>query len=156
MRRLRSDGVNMRALLALALLTFSSCGGRLDIAGFEPYVATFEKAAAFAGKPQNVTNLVIKFGPVDSKDYAAECMGGTWPPEVHVDPTKWSWLNEDGKTALILHEMGHCILNRSHVQAPIVVNPAGEPYWSSIMHSPCPTPVMYQSYRDYYWKELFQ
>jgi hypothetical protein len=80
--------------------------------------------------------------------------GGTAAPRIVLKQDSWSQrLDEWEQEELVLHEYGHCILNREHDARQLVV--MGERMHRSIMHPNMMGPGAYVLHREYYLRELF-
>lgn len=68
---------------------------------------------------------------------------------IEIDPVFWEEANDTEREVLIFHELGHCVLNRDHVEDII------EPYElpKSIMY-PVIFDSAYSDHRNYYVNEL--
>jgi hypothetical protein len=133
---------------------------RID--GFEKYYEAFVKAGKSVNRDVSVKNLIIEFGDPEEAGCSAKekysvygCCSkkSSRAPTVTVSPEKWDKGDETEHERLIFHELGHCILNRSHRD-----DFNGESQESSVMY-----PVMerhmneyYNSHRKEYIKELFK
>lgn len=96
---------------------------------FAPYIQDF---ADHYGKDVNVP---IVFKPLDSK-WAGMCYrtivnGIVYNAYIEINQLYWKQLSEYQRIGLIFHELGHCVLNREHVES------------NSVML--CPTSFMYPS-----------
>lgn len=74
---------------------------------FKPYVAQFND---FTDAP--LPNLIIDFGN-DTK--AGKCVTAEEQKIIVINRTVWDSSCDAGKRALLFHELGHCVLNRGHV-----------------------------------------
>ena len=96
-------------------------------------------------------NIPIIFGSPDNSDFVGVC-------EIYEDGLKiirirrtyWDSKDEDTKESLILHEIGHCFLNRnSHVRD---TTKKGDK--KSLMHEEVVNGQDYKKFQDYYLQEL--
>lgn len=98
--------------------------------GFESYVRDFSAAGNV-----HIDNLVIKLEapshnkPAPGKILIGECVASS-TPTVNIDPVYWKNANPGDKAELVWHELGHCVLGRTHNDAKL---PSGKP--ASIMNS---------------------
>jgi hypothetical protein len=132
---------------------------------FQPYVDSFVSAASERGYNITINNLIITYDSSISNIYCAYSNVTSAANDVqkiiYVNPNIHCWQNHTQLETLIFHEMGHCILGRSHDTMRL---PNGDP--KSIMfpddisvYSPCVYPIgdscnkLYK--RDYYLDELF-
>lgn len=85
---------------------------------FKTYVDLFEQEAAIRGIDMKINNLIIKYDPslpvsvcgksnVISSDNNVQKI-------ISINPNIKCWNSDQELQALIFHEMGHCILGRSH------------------------------------------
>ena len=87
---------------------------------------------------------------------AAYCMSGPTYNYIIVDPAFWKAANKYGKETTILHELGHCVLDRDHIEETMP-----NPYFPK---TEIPVSIMYpmnignnhyyEMNRKYYHKEL--
>lgn len=127
----------MRAVWLLVLLAIMGCGKR-DTGPFEPYVAAFEAEAARFGKPVTVGAIKIEFSEeVDEHGY---CEIHLLHTRITVKGSWWERANEDQRELLMFHELGHCVLLKTHTREPGIMNP----YQTGYGHS-----------REGYLQELF-
>jgi hypothetical protein len=138
----------MKYLFPLVILMLTGCGGietpRLEIAGFESYVAKFEQYAEAAGRPIKILSLKIKLADIPPPAPIAYCANANSDiPVITLDRNYWNTAIEADKEPIILHELGHCILKRGHVN------------YRSIMEPSSPSGFVYLPNKDYYLKELF-
>jgi hypothetical protein len=83
----------------------------------EKYVQTFRVLAQQRGQTVATDNLIITFGPTKNPDACGQCLraaGRTPRITIKADELCWKRANEQEREALILHELGHCWLNRDH------------------------------------------
>lgn len=113
----------MRFLLVIPLaLLATACGKGVETAAeydetFAPYVEEFNQAAADRGLSIRVTSLSIEFG-AHERPVVASCREKEFGiRSIIVDPDFWSSAPEIAKRRIMLHELGHCILNRDHDDA---------------------------------------
>lgn len=114
---------------------------------FSPYVLVFEQAWG-----AQVTGVNIQFAPSIEKNVAV-CYDNKEPRLILVDRGDWEASSEEGRETTILHELGHCVLNRSvHTDS---VNDFGVPL--SIMYSESDEALdkCYKEHKDAYLIELF-
>jgi hypothetical protein len=107
----------MKYVLLLLLLT--SCGPHLNIESkYQPYVDAFEKRAAMVGVPVKVTDLTILSVPtINRKDVIGNCSVPLYnfrSPTITISQEYWVNMDVYSREQLIFHEMGHCVLGRTH------------------------------------------
>lgn len=119
------------------------------------YVARFEQAAADNGHAMQVTDLSMSFGQVDAAGESGGrgvCVAVTGQtPSVTISPDAWAASTDAEREELVFHELGHCLLSRTHVAG---INAQGIP--ESIMDPSEITGAIYSQNRDYYLATLFQ
>jgi Zn-dependent peptidase ImmA (M78 family) len=118
-----------------------------------PHILEFELQAALHGKPIHITDLIVKLKPELSNDAAVGmCYYGTSkePPEIHFLQWYWNLANDAHRENLVFHELGHCVLNRDHVNR---INLDGVP--ESIMNYSLMEPYQYEMNRAILLQELF-
>jgi len=162
----------IKKILVAGFVLLCSCSHNDDFtpvfdvpAEFQPYVDSFEAAAAERGYHIMVNNLIIAYDASVSNTYCA--VSNTTSAEnsiqkiIYINPDIHCWQNSRQLETLLFHEMGHCILGRAHDTALL---PNGDA--KSIMYpddislyAPCAYPLgdtCNQLYtRDYYLDELF-
>lgn len=107
---------NSIIVLLAALLT--SCGANLAPKVFsipselQAYVTTFE---GVIGRP--VVNIQYRFQDLGYTDEAGGAIGQCELPDaiVTLDPLFWSEATDLDKELVVLHELGHCVLYRGHL-----------------------------------------
>jgi hypothetical protein len=153
----------MRILLILLLLWLysASCGRDPDpreVRGVNPeftsYYELFEKryqirvgdvSIGFASLPYPTVGLCSiwvyksKIPPVRYRDYR----------QITIDPYFWANSDEDARTNLILHELGHCRFDRDHETSLLS---SGIP--ESLMFPTLLGGTAFNDYYDYYLREL--
>lgn len=148
----------MRFSKLFVLIAFSifavGCGRApvLDVGEFAPYVARFEQSAAEQGAPVVVQDLIIRYGAMQNPQERAACElteGET--PTIVVRQDTWARLPEAEREELLFHEMGHCVLMRTHEPE---LKPEGIP--ASIMNPYMIRGAVYENNRSYYLRELFR
>ena len=112
----------------LLLLTILSCQPRPQAepepkqysvpADVEPYVQAFRDIA----RQRNITipfdNLVVTFGQTQNPDACGQCTraaGKTPRITLKADDLCWKNANQQERETLVFHELGHCWLNRDHL-----------------------------------------
>jgi hypothetical protein len=138
--------------LGFALLLFTSACGKSvkDVGEFAPYVDKFESYSRQYGNSITVSDLVIKLGTLDSSKLGV-CTQGEGTPTITLNDSTWNSLSADEKELLLLHEMGHCLLNRTHDN-----NPSDARKWESIMLQWPQKISDYSKNKEAYLKELFK
>lgn len=128
------------------MVALSGCGTQqpqFSIGGFTNYYDTFVTETG-----ASTNNLIITFGDLSNTTLIGQCTNGA-TPTVTIDPVFWSHAPDDDKQELINHELGHCILGRSHRNDLL---PNGQP--ASIMNAYHFSPKIINANKDYYINEL--
>jgi len=124
----------------------------------QPYIDLFIAEAASRGVDLEIEDLVVLFEEdleVDGVQAAGICTRSRKdPPTIKLDNTTVNWRsNLSSREQLVFHELGHCVLNRSHLDAKMTngnyrsaMRPSGEQIYG---------PVLNLFKRDYYLDELF-
>lgn len=102
-------------------------------ASVEPYVRRFVDEAQKHGKTVDATNLVVKFDTLLIGEVCGECrLAPGEPPTVRLNPRGFCWATagEEAREGLVFHELGHCLLRRTHKDARL---PNG--LYASLMNS---------------------
>ncbi len=138
---------------SLAFLT--ACGKEpvVELNQFSNYVANFEAQAQKQGIEIELKNLVIQFGdiPGGNSRVTAACISySDGFDSIIVNETMWEKLTETQREIVIFHELGHCILERGHIDEH---NEEGIPV--SMMNSYLIDGRTYDSFHGYYMSELF-
>jgi len=146
-------------ILLLAVLFGSSCSKNNDFivdAAIQPYFDLFEIEAQKRGKEVDLAKDLINGIVVDLVDDVVygQCAttASTGIRTVRVNREFWDSASPADREFLIFHELGHCVLERLHLDA---TDSNGN--CISIMHSgtsPCRFP--YLDKREEYLEELFQ
>jgi hypothetical protein len=111
----------LKKLLILLLITsFSSCqkdNPPIDDR-LQPYFDKFIIEASQRGKILGLDNLSGSIVEIGGNSIVAQCTQfENNPDEIKVDKTYWSSASESQKEFYIFHELGHCLLNRDHLNA---------------------------------------
>jgi len=124
----------------------------------EPYLIAFEEAANARGMDLVIDDIVVSFGSnleLDGVEAAGLCNfeTETTAASIELDTMSENWLaHESSREILIFHELGHCVLNRGHINATLpasqyksVMKATGEPVYANFCNFK----------KDYYLDELF-
>lgn len=122
---------------------------------FSPYIQKFLTAANTRNHNINLEkiDLRINFGKIDTH-YEGKCKPGN-VKQITINKILWNKLDTLQKELLIFHELGHCILGRTHKNE---IFPTGE--CKSIMDGKeegfeCSNNYYCPKWRTYYLDELF-
>ncbi len=119
---------------------------------FVQHVARFEELSSDVGHAVKVDDLIMHFGPMDKANQRALCRTrGSQTPEVIVDRNGWDQMDEMERESMVLHELGHCILRRKHMDGHL---PDGVP--TSLMNPYTMDSQTYESHEGHYRAELFK
>jgi len=133
-----------------------------DIKGIDPAFASYvQQFEVMYG--HHIGDIPIQFAP-QSGQVIGECIvwNSQWR-EIKVDPYFWAneALDDTQREALIFHELGHCVLNRGHLNTMFTdVDAYGNRWYvdTSIMNAyiflSAQYPDIYKL-EPYYWAELF-
>ena len=158
---MRSFVKRNKTLLFSALLLLAACARFNDprsIKGidptFTPYIDMYKTL-----KGKRIRSFSMGFKQLPSPT-VGQCT--TWSSgyrQIAIDPTYWSSIERDerSKIGLIFHELGHCDLNRDHLNI--------EEFYDGVhLHEHVPISLMYkynffsdryEELEDYYYEELF-
>lgn len=137
--------------MAAALASCTSCAGfsSIDIgsvdAEFQSHVDKYNKFKEDAGKGKTRSDVTILFHSLPSPTIGVCYWMANGDREVYIDPRFWygPYTTDLDRELLIFHELGHCDLDRDHVDP------------SSIMEKYHIGDYLYSLNTDYYAKELF-
>lgn len=125
---------------------------------FQTYVDFFNEQA-FIRDQTDLINKPLKIitydeaGTTPEDNEIGHCSHQSGLATIYIDQRYWYGANENQRLILILHEMGHCVLNRTHVTT-IIPSENNRP--ESILY-PMTHPVAYRfdAYREAYLDEYF-
>ncbi len=126
-------------------------------ASLQPYIDNFIAEAATRGVDLKIEDLIIIFEDnleVDGVEAAGICARSRSTPEIKLDTTSINWrINLSSREQLVFHELGHCVLERSHISQKLnngnyktLMRPSGEQIYG---------PLYSKFKRVYYLDELF-
>jgi hypothetical protein len=152
-----------RALACLLVLgTVLGCGGGID-AGlarrgeFEPYFQRFLGYARDRGmRFPGAEVLRIEFRDLRSTE-VGRCESGFLQGRiVYIDRNRWKSMSDSSREALMLHELGHCLLGRGHRGERFDEDEATMPGLPKSLMFPYATAgTRYLEHQEYYLDELF-
>jgi hypothetical protein len=148
-------GYILKVCLGGVLLVASvGCGKapKLEVeAEFVPFVEKFQAEAAANGRPLQITDLVVKFGDMQSSSETGACeINGDETPTITVSQAAWNRRSDAEREELMFHELGHCALKRQHNSQRMQ---DGRP--ASIMNPYALGRYTYEAHREEYIAELF-
>ena len=148
--------------MLLAIFFLTKCGKEEELPSidvrpdFKPfldqYIAEAESRGVVADFSQ--TGLSIQFRPMEEEESAGVCFLGQF--RIEIDRSDWNGMAPPEKEGLIFHELGHCHLDRPHLN-----NLLPNDEWKSRMRGTPftddrPTTVNFTGRRrEYYVDELF-
>lgn len=117
----------------------------------KPYIDMFERDSAIYGDALVVDDLIIGFGEADVEGDDHFTLGVCYratnrTPEIVLDINHWEKMSDTRRMLLVYHELGHCVLNRSHIE---------EEDYDSIMNPILISTSQYEEDPDYFLGELF-
>jgi hypothetical protein len=151
---LRDWGIFLAAAIVLNYLVLNGTVHKKAIIEdkLNTYVKYFQDVAVLYGVKVNMNNLVVDF--VDSypvKGWVGLCERGKGVTKFATFHKEYFYSRSpEAKYALVLHELGHCVLDRSHVEGYLKDNCP-----KSLMH---PSDGLFGCFfknQDYYLRELF-
>jgi len=135
--------------LVLLFLFLTACGEfqakqppYID-AALEPYVQTYRDYKLDILDIDYIKNIDVFFQILEPYVLGKCIIYGNGDRVILIDPDYWSTMGEADREVVILHEMGHCDLNRGHASAP------------SIMEAYHIGGYNYLNSKNYYLVELF-
>jgi hypothetical protein len=149
----------MKYIVTTLALLLVNCQN-MNIKGYyvAPEIVPYVDSFIYNAKTYNVTividNILIDFTNKLEPDEMGECLSAIGlNPIIRINRSAWLKMSDSSKEQLIYHELGHCILNRDHLNT-FGVN--GNPYVPvSIMYEY----MIYDDIYDYnvvhYYQELF-
>lgn len=110
--------MNTRTLAFIALLTLSACGkANTPDPVIQGLVNDFVSDAAAHGRNLQV-NTIIVFGDTakisGNSEAVGDCSPGPNGGTIILDQTHWNLIDSWAKKMIIYHELGHCVLSRTH------------------------------------------
>lgn len=143
----------MKALLLIIVsLLLVNCGtGTRNFNEFTLYVEKFEQYSQEVGRPIKVYDLIIEFSKEDMSRNAECVLNAGHSPKISINKSAWKFMSDENKEALLLHELGHCVLGRGHRNDIIDDNGTAK----SLMKSQLVTTEEYKALKSQYINELF-
>ncbi|MDW3645675.1 MAG: hypothetical protein R8P61_01265 [Bacteroidia bacterium] len=112
--------MNLRSYLLICLLSiplFYACEPDEVLvidSRLKPYFDRFEEEASMRGLSLDFSDLEGKIEDLDG--VGGQCVrNSTLPDEVLIDFVFWTQASELEKEFIVFHELGHCVLDRSHL-----------------------------------------
>jgi len=136
-----------------------------------PFYDSFISYANFYNYPLPGTKIYLALDDLEASDshIKGKCIETSEGNAVVIDRSYWNTLSDTSKEILVFHELGHCLLNRTHrtlyFQGTNKTYDQGMiPSWEYSTHPNWPMSLMHRSLigenkynqeRDYYLSELF-
>lgn len=155
-KQLISPRISLAPLLLLIVLagcgkTDSQIQNLQGAQGLQSYVEKFSQDAARFGRQTNTSHVVVQFGTVEKSGAAGECkVDEAGNRTIVINEEAWSGYGKQYREMLIYHELGHCVLNRTHSTD---LGSDGNP--DSLMYPNLFYAAVYEFNRDGYLNELF-
>lgn len=153
-----------RFLFLLGVLCLLTACGRgptaVESAEFAPYVTRFNNFSKEYGRDTSEDpDVAIMFDKLES-DVVGACETGPFHgPRIYIDRAAWEGKGDEGREAILFHELGHCVLGRDHINTTLTVGRGGGMRtWkipSSLMHLRGVAGSIYSERKDEYLRELF-
>ncbi len=97
---------------------------------YKPYTDAFVRYSIIVGKPTGIYDLIMYTVPEIGGAVMGQCTKyDNATPRIIISYKFWKLMDTTKKEMLVLHELGHCVLNRSHNNA---TDQYGQPV--SLMH----------------------
>jgi hypothetical protein len=139
----------LKYIVIILLLTAPACG-KAPAVRVQELLYKFEDDAARYSLHVDTDTLTVKFVDTIDGRFVGACLLIT--REIWLVKSFWRRASGANQESLMYHELGHCLLDRGHNDNNN--GPYGLP--SSIMRRTGLQGDVYETYRDYYLKELFQ
>jgi hypothetical protein len=133
----------------LIVVVFSACGRSQIAPEAIPYVIKFVKTTRLP------VDFPIKLTTLEGNTVGLCYSYSDGSREIELDVDYWTRANDSMKEELVMHELGHCVLNRDHKETIVFSPKENENIPVSIMF-----PYVfghrfyYQKYNDYFLNEL--
>ncbi len=127
---------------------------------FSSYITEFEQMGKTLKSDVNfeVGDIPVNFGDIENEDFQGVCYTYTdGSKEIIIRKEWWDSHTDDYRKSLIYHELGHCRLNREHLDDTVESHGEGEGeiFKTSMMNSVIVSPRDYTRFTDSYHTELF-
>ncbi len=155
---MKSEKVQMKIALIL-MLGLSACAkdhpSKIEIdPRAQPYVNAFVIDGEKVGHTVFITDLTVEISDDIPSTLNGRCYRDTnKTPRVVLRRSQWDFLSEFEQKMLVYHELGHCLLNRTHNDAAIIVE---IPIFSTVKTRTVYTSVMNHnaSVMEYYYTDM--
>lgn len=138
-------------LLMVYLISNLACGrGPKPIdPAFKVYADMFEHYSQVYNNVQ-VADIRMEFGPEADNILGVCVIEDGYYVKIVINEKHWSSLKDYEKELVILHELGHCVMEKAHND-----NKATDRKFESIMHSHPQILIDYPEHKDLYLKQFF-
>lgn len=89
---------------------------------FQVYVDDFVTESVNQNRPVTITNLIIQFSNQLPSQTLGECTVGGFSPTISINSVDWANETDIFRKVVLFHELGHCVLNREHVNTGSIYN----------------------------------
>ena len=145
-----SISVKEIATVLSAFLFLAACG-KQDMGEFAPMAARFQAEGASRGKAVDLSPLSIKYGELEPGENG-RCEWDIFGHKTIVlKEAYWQAIDENAREALLFHELGHCLFDRTHLNEQL----HGSAVPASLMHENTMRSAVYVDNRNRYLDELF-
>ena len=127
-------------------------------AELSPLIVRFQQDALVRGYTVSIDQVQfqIKALPiVNGVQAVGDCQQGDGNSIVILDQNTWGTLSDTQKEMLLYHELGHCVLKRTHDSSYFAVPGTEFSIVNSVMYPSQTDPGNYAIYREHYVNELF-
>lgn len=137
-------------MILLVFLLFGCAGHQVtNDPVFDNYKRLFEHYAQQEGR-NIAAEIPVMFGEMPNEKVVGFCKRNT-NPYIVINKDYWDNTSETSKVVLLLHEFGHCLLNKEHDNRRL-----GDGCPVSIMHYAVVTRNCFNKYKESYLEEYFQ
>jgi len=136
-------------------LLLAACGRvptREEAQEFSPYVQRFAKYSQQRGRAVSA-DISVVYGNLKGSHLGMCDEGFLRSSHVEINREAWRTASEATREMMLFHELGHCLLGRSHSDGVAKLKSATIP--SSVMATHGVSGLIYQKFQDYYLNELF-
>jgi hypothetical protein len=129
--------------------------GYIESPSFSIYLDRFKHEASLLNiSIDRIENIDIVYGDYSTTYTIGMCLKTENEVIIYLDFNFWTKMSNDTlREALLFHELGHCFLNRGHDETLIIKD--NKQIDKSIMSISLLYYDIYNKYKEYYMKELF-
>ena len=152
--------LNILVTILVTVLFLTSCGIKQAdprwIKGidkeFVSYVSVFE-----AMYKKSIGDISIGFEKLESSTVGRCTIWSSGYRQIRIDPDYWHSASEEKRIGLIFHELGHCVLNRTHTSKTFYYSGLSINGYvpASLMHPDNFYSAFFSELESYYFYELF-